>query len=540
VARLRARIARAAALHRQAEAVASAAGRLLHGYAPVSAAAEQHAEQHALAARLRAAAARLAPGWLDAPLDALSATTPLGGSTLPTFVRVGQAHPLDDAGFPVMVPLLRAGHVAIDADARDPRVAGLLRTLVLRLLAAAPRGSVEVRIVDSAEVGATFEAFRPAPFPPAATDQTELRTLLTEAERWVANRPETPTAPTLLLVIASLPELTDGSDLARISALAKAGPSGRLHIIAAGWPPPPLTAETTQRPLPYGTQIALRNPHALVGDPPGATFAGSGTGPGRLNAPVYLDADPPHDLIGRVCAELTAGHDAGRASQTTAPPAPDPTAWREYITAAQRLDAVHRRATAVVADHGALRAGALGELGTVRTRLAAQTVRFADAVAAAGLQDIPLVPTKQMVDAELTAVAGVGAPLTAVTAALRGANAFCDAADQAMVGDPTDPDGAPAAWRNIAVYGAFAVLASLAQVPLLLLVDDVRASLLMLVPSALLLPPVAFGLAWTFIGALDGGGDANRTPLAGAVVTAIGATPLLAFAAFLVASTIAG
>ena len=245
MARLRARIARAAALHRQAEAVAGAAGQLLHAYTPVSAAAEQHAEERTLAARLRATAARLAPGWLDAPLDALSTTTPLGSPTLPTFVRVGQAHPLDDACFPVMVPLLRAGHVAIDADARDPRVAGLLRTLVLRLLAAAPAGSVLVRIVDSAEVGATFEAFQPAPFPAAVTDQGGLRRLLAEAEQWVANRNESPTAPTLLLVIASLPELTDGSDLARISALAKAGPSGRLHIIAAGWPPPPLTAETT-------------------------------------------------------------------------------------------------------------------------------------------------------------------------------------------------------------------------------------------------------------------------------------------------------
>ena len=63
-------------------------------------------------------------------------------------------------------------------------------------------------------------------------------------------------------MIASLPELTEGADLARIAALAQQGPESGLHLIVAGWPPPPLTAETTQAPLPRTTRCSVRNPHA--------------------------------------------------------------------------------------------------------------------------------------------------------------------------------------------------------------------------------------------------------------------------------------
>ena len=86
------------------------------------------------------------------------------------------------------------------------------------------------------------------------------------------------------------------------------GPPARAHLVVAGWPPPPLTAETTQAPLARCTQVALRNPYAWIGDPPGATFtAGAPPGmPGRLNAPAYLDPDPPAGLIRRVCDDLAA------------------------------------------------------------------------------------------------------------------------------------------------------------------------------------------------------------------------------------------
>nr|WP_239127268.1 FtsK/SpoIIIE domain-containing protein [Asanoa siamensis] len=310
MSRAQARALEAAALHRQAAAVIDAAEVAIGVVRPP---VVDERAQHELAERLRAAAQVLTPGWLGGHLDARFEDTPLGGQRLPAFVRIGTAQPLDDARFPAIVPLLGSGHLTVDADARDPRVAGLIRGVLLRLLAAAPAGSLLVRAVDAAGAGLVFAPFAGLAdaglMPPPATDRTALRAVLAEAEQWV--RPARPNAVrhnrrerTLLVVIASLPELTEAADLARIIALAQAGPDAGLHLVVAGWPPPPLTLETTQQPLPLATRIALRNPYALVSDPPGATFA---TPPHNgLNAPVFLDDDPPPHLFERVCAELGA------------------------------------------------------------------------------------------------------------------------------------------------------------------------------------------------------------------------------------------
>lgn len=317
MAGVKGRLGQAAALYRQASATVIAAGAALDAASPAP--ADQH-EQHELAERLRNAANALTPGWLGAPLDAQSEAAPLGGPRLPTFVRVGVAQPLDDARFPAIVPLLGTGHLTIDADARDTRVSGLLRAVLLRLLAAAPAGTLLVRSVDAAGGGLLFAPFAPLAdaglMPPPATDRTGLRAVLAEAEQWV--RPARPTARhtrrdrCLLVVIASLPELVEGTDLNRITALAQHGPEAGLHLIVAGWPPPPLTAETTQPPLAHSTMISMRNPYALVGDPPGGAF---GSPPPHLpstglNAPVFLDEDPPPHLIDHVCKELAARFDA--------------------------------------------------------------------------------------------------------------------------------------------------------------------------------------------------------------------------------------
>ncbi len=286
-------------------------------------------EQHDLADQLRAAADALTPGWLGGQLDARFEDTPLGGETVPAFVRIGIAQPLDDARFPAIVPLLGTGHLTVDADARDPRVAGMLRAVLLRLLAAAPAGSLLVRGVDAAGAGMVFAPFAALAdaglMPPPVTDRVGLRAVLAEAEQWV--RPARPAAArhtrrdrTLLVVIASLPELTEAADLARIGALAQHGPEAGLHLIVAGWPPPPLTAETTQHPLPRATMIALRNPHALVSDPPGATFADPPAA--GLNAPVFLDDDPPAHLFERVCSRAgrpVRGRPAGSRWPTCCP-----------------------------------------------------------------------------------------------------------------------------------------------------------------------------------------------------------------------------
>lgn len=310
MARLRAVIARAAGLHRQAAAITIAAERALDEHTPEP---TPTAEQHELAERLTAAAAQLAPGWLGVPLDAAAASTPLGNQDTPSFVRIGTAQPLDDARFPVIVPLLKQGHLTIDADTRDPRVAGLIRAILLRLLAAARAGTLHVRVVDPAGAGrlvtrfASLTADTGALMSPPVTDRAGLQAVLSEAEQWVrmsaaARRPAT-RERLLLLVIASLPELTDGSDLARIAALARAGPAAGLHLVVAGWPPPPLTAETTQGLLPLATAVAIRNPYAVVGPPPGVSF-GVGPDSPALNSPVFLDEDPPAELVDRVCREL--------------------------------------------------------------------------------------------------------------------------------------------------------------------------------------------------------------------------------------------
>ncbi|GAA2613919.1 hypothetical protein GCM10010399_51020 [Dactylosporangium fulvum] len=406
MARLRSRIERAAAQHRHTAALVAAAGPILDKYSPTAAPVDQYAEQHDLAAGLRADAALLAPGWLGARLDALAPATPLGGPLPPTFVRVGQAHPLDDARFPVVVPLLRAGHIAVDADARDSRVAGLLRSLVLRLLASSPPGSVRIRTIDAVE-GATFSWFTgiESIMPPPATDAEGLRAVLDEGEQWLASRTDGP-GPTLLIVIASLPELTEGRDLARIAGLAHAGPAGRLHLIAAGWPPPPLTAETTQAPLPHATQIAIRNPHAWVGDPPGTTFSGTGVAPARLNAPVYLDPDPPAELVRRVCAEL------GGPWNTPPTPVGEPsrTAWLEYVAAAQRLDVVRREVIAVVAEHKAALKAARDDLAAVRAKLAHHRAFLAEVAGEAGGRPIEYEPSWQETQAARAALTSAQQP----------------------------------------------------------------------------------------------------------------------------------
>ncbi|WP_412753337.1 FtsK/SpoIIIE domain-containing protein [Krasilnikovia sp. M28-CT-15] len=321
------RIVQAAALHRQAQATVDAAAAALQAH---PAAGGDPREQHRLAEELRAAAQELAPGWLSAPLDAQAATTPLGGPNPPRFVRVGVAQPLDDARFPVIVPLLGTGHLTVDADARDPRVAGLLRSVLLRLLATAPAGSLLVRGVD-ASGGAVFAPFSTLAdaglLAPPATDRNGLRDVLSEAEKWL--RPARGSAVRrgrrdrlMLVVVACLPELTEGGELNRIAALAQQGPESGLHLVVAGWPPPPLTAETTQAPLPRTTMVSVRNPYAVVGDPPGATF-GSAPEAVWLNAPVFLDEDPPPHLIEAVCQELAA-HSAAASQVVLADLLPEP------------------------------------------------------------------------------------------------------------------------------------------------------------------------------------------------------------------------
>lgn len=573
---LGARVERAAALHRAGAGVLAVAGSALAGYAPAASPRDQYAEQHDLAATMRAAASALTPGWLGAALDARAAATPLGGTHAPRFVRIGQAHPLDDARFPVVVPLLGTGHLAVDADARDSRVAGLLRSLVLRLLATAPAGSLRVRAVDAAGSGTTFAEFRDIEpvLPPPATDLAGLRAALAEAEGWLCQ--PAVAGGRLLLVVASLPELTEPDDLDRFRPLAQAGPAAGVHLVLAGWPPPPLSGQPTEPPLPLTTQITLRNPYSWVGDPPTGTFTASGptapgptapgstapgstvpgpglAGTGRLNAPAYLDPDPPAELVDRVCAELSSrlavptGDDPGhRATEAADAPEASVRAWDEYLAAARRLDTSRRVATSVVSEqHAALRL-AREALTGLAIRLADQQNRLRAAAHLAGVatpvpapspadlaaarRRIGPAPTPEAVVAAVTATHGALDRADGLLPATPGAGtAPAASAPPAFSAPPAPPASAPPpaghtapvasappapvgarnppVLRNAAVYGGYALLGAVVQIPLcvLTLIDRRPLSVLALAYGAAVVTILVFALGWLTVAAVNQG-----------------------------------
>jgi hypothetical protein len=252
--------------------------------------------------QLSHAGGALAGGWLGADLTA-GVDPPPGGvasADTPALVRLGEAGIPSAGAFPALVPLLGGAHLVIDTDARDPRVAGLLRSLVLRLVAACPAGSLRVATTDQAALGATFLPLRPlldagvirAP----VTSGEPVRLLLDEAEAHVRSaQAARGDGSWLLLVAASVPE--DRAELGRLAALTHAGAPARVCLIAAGWPkstygmePPPLGAVT---------RVRMDGAWARVGDPPGAAFGTDGRG---LAAPVALDPDPNPAVVAQVAA----------------------------------------------------------------------------------------------------------------------------------------------------------------------------------------------------------------------------------------------
>lgn len=283
----------ALALHRQAVRRWEAARRLVTGAAPV---APGSPELVARLARLGADLAAAAPG----------AARP---AAIPVPVRVGEATTFD-GGFPVLVPLGGGTHLAVDADARDPRVGELLRAVVTRLLAAAPPGTVRVAGIDPAAFGAAFLPLRPlldaGALAPTATTATEIAALLDEAERHAraAQQAVRDDQELLLLVAASGPP---PRELARLAALTHAGPAAAVCVLLAGYPTPgPVDAP----PLGATTQLRLGERYARVGDPPGAPFSVDGTG---LAAPVVFDGDPSHATVTALARRLTTATRAAEA-----------------------------------------------------------------------------------------------------------------------------------------------------------------------------------------------------------------------------------
>ncbi|WBB67334.1 FtsK/SpoIIIE domain-containing protein [Micromonospora sp. WMMD812] len=288
-------------------------GRLASAYRQ-AVAAHRAARAHLDAARdaLGAAPAPAAPLGADELVarlaevgDALATptpgVTPAAAAAVP--VRIGEAS-TSEGGFPVLVPLGGGHHLAVDTDARDPRVAGLLRALVLRLTATAPAGEVRVAGIDTVALGATFGPLRPlldaGVVDPPATTEAEVAALLDAAERHAreAQHGAPGDTPLLLVVAAAAPP---PRELARLAALTHAGPAAAVCVLVAGHPsrrpgdaPPPLGATTAVR---------LTERYAYVGDPPGVPFSDDGSG---LAAPVLLDGDPPAASVRALAEHLGA------------------------------------------------------------------------------------------------------------------------------------------------------------------------------------------------------------------------------------------
>ncbi|MDG4756977.1 FtsK/SpoIIIE domain-containing protein [Micromonospora sp. WMMD710] len=257
----------------------------------------------------RAPAAPVGAGDLVDRLARLGAAlaTPTPGATAltdaPTAVRIGEASTAN-GGFPVLVPLGGGHHLALDTDARDSRVAALLRALVLRLVATAPAGQVRVAGIDTAALGATFGPLRPlldaGVLDPPATGEAEVTALLDAAERHArAAQHAEPAARHLLVVVATAAPAP--RELARLAALTHAGPAAAVCVLLAGHPSR-LPGETAP-PLGGTTAIRLNQGYASVGDPPGTPFSADGSG---LAAPVLLDGDPPPASVRALAEHLGA------------------------------------------------------------------------------------------------------------------------------------------------------------------------------------------------------------------------------------------
>ncbi len=280
MARVRSTVERAASLHRQAVANLDAAAAALDAFDPGSAPETFALRLRGLAATLSDITRRAAPGWLSEPLTEALADVPTGTFADPLVpVRIGTVRVRDDASFPVVAPILGAGHLAVTGGI-DARSLGLARSVLLRLIAATTPGSLRIRAVDpSGNALEPFSAlFDGLLMSPPVTDRAGLRAVLNEAEQWV--RSAAPAGRHLMLVIAGLPSRADATDLDRLRALAERDPASRISIVVAG-----------DVDLPNATQISFDGDEPRIG---------------ALDMPTELDPDPPAGLIGTVCERVAA------------------------------------------------------------------------------------------------------------------------------------------------------------------------------------------------------------------------------------------
>jgi hypothetical protein len=119
-----------------------------------------------------------------------------------------------------------------------------------------------------------------------------------------------------------------------------------------------------------------------------------------------------------------------------------------------------------------------------------------------------------------------------IATALRVAASGLKQSEAALAAPGRQPASNRRVWVNAAIYFAFAVLAAVIQIPMLLAGDWGRGIGLLAVPCALVLPAIAFGLGWLTIGAMTRK-STSRTPVLGVVISLLALIPLLIFGGFL-------
>jgi hypothetical protein len=258
--------------------------------------------------------------------------------------------------------------------------------------------------------------------------------------------------------------------------------------------------------------------------------------PGRLNAPIYLDPDPPVELVRRVCDQIAAHLAAGRGRPAELPGPEVASAWRDYVATAQRLDLVRQEAAAVVAEQTMALRATRDELMGVRTRLAQERDRLVEVARNGGQQAPPGLPGP----ADLAAAAAqpMASP-AAVSAALNAAHNALDSAHSLL----STVENRRPYLRNGAVYGVFAAVAALAQVAIFVLASETSPIAIMAIPCGLILPTMAFVLGWLTIGLFGpepGEDRADRTAGFGALVSALAALPLIAMIAWVILGAVRG
>ncbi len=190
------------------------------------------------------------------------------------------------------------------------------------------------------------------------------------------------------------------------------------------------------------------------------------------------------------------------------------TGWDDYLRAAQRLDVVRREAAAAMAAQAATAKTARQELAALRQRLTLQRARLTDLAGRSGVGAPPLQPDVTV--PEPTDAAGA-------TGLVRAALTDVDSADAALSEVDTGgsvrgpfPD-APQAARNLAVYGAVALIVLVTQLILYYVASSPGADVAALACGATL-PAIGYAVALLSLRLLYG--RADRTPVLGALVSA--------------------